>query len=69
MNAATPQPRSTPGPDQNTGVFPASALLTVSAELHTGDLTHRMDIARPAAKNDSGFLGRAFRNLDDAAVL
>lgn len=69
MIAATPPPGSTSDTAQDTGVFLAASPLIVSAELHTRGRTHRPNIARPAAAGDSGFLGRAFRHLDDAAAL
>ncbi|OLT31409.1 hypothetical protein BJF84_27325 [Rhodococcus sp. CUA-806] len=69
MIPATSQPGSTSETAQDTGVFLAASALIVSAELRTRGRTHRWNIARPAAADDSGFLGRAFRHLDDAAVL
>lgn len=69
MTAATPHPGSTSETAQDTGVFLAASPLIVSAELHTRGRTHRWNIARPAAQDDPGFLGRAFRHLDDAAAL
>ena len=79
MNDTSPQPRSTSswpatgsevlvlGP---VGTGKASPLnpLTVPAELHTGGRAHHWDIARPDIKDDLGFLGRAFRHLDDESL-
>lgn len=81
MNSASSHRRSTSGDDQAaTGGMPlvlgpvrtdtARPLdpLAVHAALHTGGRTHHWDIGRPDTAADPGFLGRAFRHLDDRTL-